>query len=220
MQIILGDIQWPMVSAIAASVGVIVALFFYILNLIITRRSNSAKMVLDLVNLFNSSDMRKQRGRFAKALLDENIKIDLRRDAPVLEFFEEIGYMARRKVLDKGMVWNSFSWWLEPYYLAVTNKHNKNLIEEARSDLQSRSLFCEIEWLYKIMCEVGLKEEGVKTHIPPSTTYILEFLDEESKLDVAELQAASQPIVSPNTQSSGARPTEASITPNTSGRAR
>lgn len=186
MPVILG-IQWPMISAIAASIGVIVALIFYILNLRTTRLSNSAKMVLDLVNLFNSSDMRKQRGRFAKALLDENITIDLRRDAPVLEFFEEIGYMTRRGVLDKGMVWNSFSWWLEPYYLAVINNHSHDLIAEARDVLKSKTLFCEIEWLYKKMNEVGIKEEGAEEDIPASPDSIREFLEEESKLDVSEV---------------------------------
>jgi len=171
---------WPMVSAIAASIGVIIALIYYIKNLKLTRLSNSAKMVLDLVNNFNSIEMRKHRRSFASLLLESRPAIDLRRDAPVLEFFEEIGYMTGRGVLDEGMVWNSFSWWVKRYYLAV-----KDRIVEARSEVRSRSLYRETEWLYERMCSVGNKQEGMNTYIPPSLDDVRRFLEDESKLDLA-----------------------------------
>jgi hypothetical protein len=165
-----------MVSAIAASVGVIVALFYYTSNLKMTRLSNSAKMVIDLVNTFNSTEMRSHRRELASAL-QGNKPIDLLRDAPVLEFFEEIGYMTRRGVLDAGMVWNSFSWWLEPYYLSA-----KSSIDQARRQAQSRVFFSETEWLYDRMCRVAEKEEG-KKYIPRSDEALSRFLAQESQLD-------------------------------------
>jgi hypothetical protein len=188
MKIILSEIQWPMISALAASIGVIIALVFYILNLKHTRISNSAKMVLDLVNSFNSADMRKRRGRFAKALLDKKTSVDLRRDAPVLEFFEVVGYMTQQGVIDKKMVWRSFFWWLEFYYLAVTN--DPNLIEEARSKTKSSSFFSNTIWLYKEMCEIDIEEEGTRKHICPSKDDVREFLEDESRLDEVALKAA------------------------------
>src|SRR5687768_7928397 len=100
----LADIQWAMVSALAASAGVIVALLFHIRNLANTQLSNSAKMVLDLTGSFDSAEMRTHRGRFAKTLLEARDSIDLLKNTPVLEFFEELGYMTRRGVLDEGMV--------------------------------------------------------------------------------------------------------------------
>jgi hypothetical protein len=176
----LADIPWAMVSALAASAGVIVALFFHIRNLANTRLSNSAKMVLDLVGNFDSSEMRSHRGRFAKALLEARNSIDLRKNAPVLEFFEELGYMTRRGVLDEGMVWNSFSWWFEPYYLAATAA--PDLIADARSRTQMASLFRESEWLYGRMKAVSMREHGTTSYIPPSTDYIREILEDEAKL--------------------------------------
>ncbi|HVS82045.1 MAG TPA: hypothetical protein VHE60_09955 [Pyrinomonadaceae bacterium] len=180
--IIYGDIQWPMVSAIAASTGVIVALVFYTLNLRSTRLSNSARMVLDLLQTFNSDEMRGCRRSFATRLLDKNSPVDVRRDVPVLEFFEQVGYLTRRKVLDEGMVWNCFFWSLELYFLAVTR--DPNLIATAREENKSPSLFQEIEWLYSRLCKVDMKEESAVEHIPPHSDYVRLFLEEESKLKV------------------------------------
>jgi len=169
-------IDWSIVSAMAACVGVTVALVYYTKNFRLTRLSNSAKMVHDLVGTFNSREMREQRGRFATALLREITAVDLRRDAPVLEFFEEVGYMTRREILDKGMVWNSFSWWLEPYYLAA-----KEQIVAARRKADVPSLFIEIEWLFDRMCEVTTQEEG-REYAAPSEAYITNFLKDEAAL--------------------------------------
>lgn len=179
----MNTIPWPMVSALAASIGVIVALVFYILNLRNTRISNSAKMVLDLVSSFNSTDMRKRRSRFAKALLDKDTSIDLRRDAPVLEFFEVVGYMTSKKIIDENMVWRMFFWWLEFYYLAVTKNNGRNFIAEARSNARSSSFFSNTTWLYEEMCEVDKREEGTKNHILPSQANVRLFLEDESMLD-------------------------------------
>ena len=169
-------IDWSMVSAMAACVGVTVALVYYTKNLQLTRLSNSAKMIHDLVGNFNSREMREHRSRFASALLREAPAIDLRRDAPVLDFFEEVGYMTRRKMLDRGMVWNSFFWWLEPYYLAA-----KAQIITARTNAEVPSLFIEIEWLFDRMCEVTKQEEG-REYAAPSEAYITEFLNDEAAL--------------------------------------
>jgi hypothetical protein len=143
-------------------------------------------MVLDLVGNFDSSEMRKYRGQFAKTLLESRNSIDVRNNTPVLEFFEELGYMTRRGVLDEGMVWNSFSWWFEPYYLAA--RANPDLIADGRSKTQSPSLFREIEWLYGRMQQVSKTEHGTPNYIPPSTDYIREILEDEAKL--AEPSAA------------------------------
>lgn len=190
---ILTLVNWPMVSALAASLGLIVALYFHTLNLANTRLSNSAKMVSDLVKEFNSIKMRQDRKVFAKKLLDkkERNDINLRKDNPVLEFFEEIGYMTRRKVLDKGMVWNSFSWCLEYYYLAVTQE--PNLIKKARlkSDLTPTTkedapcLFREVEFLYNQMLKISKKEEG-KMSILATDKDLEDFLMDELALDTKD----------------------------------
>jgi len=133
-------------------------------------------MIHDLVGIFNSREMREHRVRFAATLLRERPAIDLRRDAPVLEFLEEVGYMTRRQILDEGMVWNSFSWWLEPYYLAAREE-----IVAARRKADAPSLFSEVEWLFARMCKVTTKEEG-REYTVPSEAYIANFLKNEAAL--------------------------------------
>jgi hypothetical protein len=169
-----------MVSALAASVGVIIALVVHMRDLANTRLSNSAKMVLQLVDRFDSAEMRNYRGQFAKTLLEARNSIDVRWDMPVLEFFEEVGYMTHRRVLDEGMVWNSFSWWFEPYYSSV--RKSPDLIADARSKTTFPSLFREIEWLYGRMNKVSEREERPANYISPSSDDVNNFLMEEAKL--------------------------------------
>jgi len=180
-------IQWTQISAIAAcigvavtSAGVIVALIFHIKNLKHARLSNSAKMVLDLVDLFDSAEWLGHRSRFAKMLLQDRSSIDPSGDSPVLEFFEELAYMTKRRVLDVGMVWNSFSWVIEHYYPAVTS--TPNLLEKARLDSRSTTLYRELVWLYGELCTVCAREEGSVTYMPPSEKDIQRFLEDETNL--------------------------------------
>lgn len=185
------SINWPQVQAIltslgivATSSGVIVALVFHIKNLANTRLSNSAKMVLDLVNIFDSEEFLRHRSHFAHMLLHDRDKIDPRRDCPVLEFLEELAYMTKRRVLDKGMVWNSFFWIIEHYYPAVTA--TPNLLEKARQDHHSFTLYRELMWLYPELCTICAREEGSSAYMAPSAEDIRGFLEDEIKLPIQQ----------------------------------
>src|SRR4051812_35227731 len=116
MLVYLSTISAAQVSALAACIGVVVTMIFHGRNLKATRLSNSAKMVSEFYQRWRSDEMRVNRASFATLLLRSRGAIDLRRDCPVAEFVEELGYLTRRKVLDQEMVWSAFSWSLEPYY--------------------------------------------------------------------------------------------------------
>lgn len=167
---------WQMVSALAACTAIVVSLWYYSRNLALTRLSNSAKMVMDLVAKFEGKEMREYRKSYATALLSGG-KIDILGHVPVLEFFEEIGYMTKRQVLDKGMVWNSFFWWLAPYY-----EQSAPSIKVAREYLQSPVYFREIEWLYTEMCKVASQEQGQKHYLPRSPEFNAQFLRHEQTI--------------------------------------
>ena len=137
-------------------------------------------MVLDLVNIFDSQEWLGHRSHFAKMLLQDRSSIDLRRDTPFAEFFEELAYMTKRGVLDKGMVWNSFFWEIEHYYPALTAP--TNLLEKARLDTHSFTLYRELPWLYKELCSVCAREEGSSAYMPPKAEDINQFLEDEIKL--------------------------------------
>lgn len=176
--------NWTEVSALAASIGVIVAIFLHIRSLRHTWLSNSAKMVLDLINSFDSNDIRIHRRIFANALLHEKNKMDLSKDYVALQFLEEIGYMTRRRILDKGMVWNSFFWYIEPYYLAL--RENPDLIAAVRQQEQSRTVYREIEWLFRELSMVSVKEDGLSEYIPISKEKITKRLLDECALVVID----------------------------------
>ncbi len=140
-------------------------------------------MVSELVNAFDSNDIRVHRRIFANALLHERSKIDLSRDYVALQFLEEIAYMTRRGVLDKGMVWNSFFWFLEPYYLSL--RQAPDLILAVRQQEQSRTVYREIEWLYKELCKVSVKEDGLSEYIPIAKEKITKRLLDETNLVIS-----------------------------------
>jgi hypothetical protein len=99
---------------------------------------------------------------------------------PVAEFFEELAYMTKRGVLDKGMVWNSFFWPIEHYYPALTSP--PSLLEKARLDSHASTLYRELPWLYGELCLVCAREEGWSTYMLPNTEEVKQFLEDEIKL--------------------------------------
>ena len=139
------QIDFQTLGIVVASAGVIFALLFNFLNYRNTRLSNSARMVLDLSHKFDSSDMREKRKQFAKSLMANRDLINLWDDAPVLNFFEEVAYMTRRGILDKGMVWNSFVYWVQCYYEALVQE--PNLIKKVESEPGGSTVFSEFVWL-------------------------------------------------------------------------
>jgi hypothetical protein len=181
---------WQMVSALAACTAIVVSLWYYTRNLALTRLSNSAKMVGDLVAKFEGKEMREYRRLFATDLL-RGTKIDIIGHVPVLEFFEEVGYMTRRGVLDKGMVWNSFFWWLAPYY-QLSQRH----IKIAREDLQSTVYFRDIEWLHEELCKVAAKEQGQKQYLHRSPAFNEQFLEYEAAIGLRIPQPSPQELPS------------------------
>jgi hypothetical protein len=135
------------ISALAASVGVMVAVYFHGRNLAATRLSNSAKMVNDAVARFDSQTMRRHRKGFSGKLKTDQADVDLSKaETPVLDFFEDLGLQTRRGILDAEMVWVAFSWWIIGYYNAVTRP--QDLIKKYREGSKSVDMYREFEWLH------------------------------------------------------------------------
>jgi hypothetical protein len=166
-----------LLSAFAASVGVIVALIYNAKNAKQTRLSNSAKMVLDFVNDFNSTQKRAQRRVFAKALRDAPETVDLvAHESPVPDFFLDVSHLTIRGVLDSEMVWYSLGWWAYGYYQAMLQK---KVLERSAEDKEAGELLDLLGQLNKILEEIRRK------HFPPGfdDKKIERFLDEEVALD-------------------------------------
>jgi hypothetical protein len=166
------------ISALAASIGVMVAVYFHGRNLAATRLSNSAKMVNDAVARFDSQTMRKHRKDFSGKLKTDQENADLSKaETPVLDFFEDIGLQTRRGILDPEMVWVAFNWWVIGYFNAVTTP--QNLIKKYREASKRIDMYREFEWLHDKCMDKWRSEREPGS--PPRQDSDA-FLNEESSL--------------------------------------
>jgi hypothetical protein len=108
-----------------------------------TQRLNSANAVMTLRERFDSSRMRQVRRHLADRLLrgaHEDIS-----SMEVVTFFELVGTLTHRKVLEPELVWEAFGTWITSYYWAL--RHPVDLIGDLRASLQDPLIFHEFEWL-------------------------------------------------------------------------
>lgn len=177
----ISDIDFQTLGIIVSSTGVIIALCFNILNYRNAWLSNSAKMVLDLSTKFESAAMRRHRSAFARQLLTDRDGTNLIDDSPVLEFYEELGYMTRRGVLDKRMVWNSFFWLIEYYYTALRGP-GEDLLTKVRDQQKNPALYRELLWLQKTLQRVSTSEGEQDRYQLPTPDEVHQALQQEAAL--------------------------------------
>lgn len=111
----------------------------------------SAMMITSLVDRYESESMRQDRRKFAQHV-QRHLQfgdVDLPDHTPVLGFFENIGHLVRRGVIDKHMVWNKFDYEIVRWYAAVTQ--GSNLLVAGRVRFRDPALYEEFEWLYAQM---------------------------------------------------------------------
>jgi hypothetical protein len=93
------------------------------------RFTQSIEMILRFEERFNSLDFLKQREAAAKCLKAKAYKNPTdrcSRDADeVLDFFETIGYLLRRRALDEKMVLHTFWHWIMGYYQGAEEHINE-----------------------------------------------------------------------------------------------
>lgn len=169
-------------TAIAAWALVVGTLFLMYWQTRQTQQLNAANSILVLRERFDSPRMRRQRRQLATHLLGDR-KEDLT-SVEVATFFELIGALTRRKVLDVDLVWEAFGTWITSYYFALRNP--VDLIGKTRSDLGDPLVFHEFEWLYHKVMDIDRHSLG-----PTHTAQIEQegetraILRSESTLDVS-----------------------------------
>jgi hypothetical protein len=203
---IFGAIDWKpdelnAIAALASATTALIALFvaalatfFQIKALRHAWLSNSASMVTKFVDDWQSRQYRIFRKRFATQLLevremktkDPQAEDFIKKigivDLPVLGFFENVAYLTRRGVLDKGMIWNKFFWELERYYIAITQP--ADLLKECRKGDQT-TIYSELEWLYKDLLAYDRAQRKLAVDQGgPDASDMETFLKEESNIEV------------------------------------
>jgi hypothetical protein len=142
------------VTATATLLGVIVALIGVWWQLRRQWLLNSATAVTALTDRFTSEEWRAYRAHCAAViqLNDSGEPVDLAKDFPILGFFETMGHLVRRGILDEQMIWNKFGWYIVRYHLALSS--DRNLIEANRRSENDDTLWEEFDWLNRRMLRI------------------------------------------------------------------
>lgn len=107
------------------------------------QRLNSGNAILTLRERFDSPSMRAHRRKLARKLLDQSYE-DIT-NMEVATFFELIGALTHRRVLDEVLVWEAFGTWVTSYYSAM--RKPRDLVAEVREKFQDPLIFHDLEWL-------------------------------------------------------------------------
>ena len=126
-------------------------------------RRTSASKVLEAINTTLNF-----RDEVTRVLIDDYGEIE-----EILDFFEQIGYLVRKGILDKKFVWHTFSYWFFRYwhltkgYIDVRGKNS--------------SVYKDLAFLNESMIEIEKEESPYPdTEICPSDDELKRFLEEEA----------------------------------------
>ena len=110
---------------------------------------NSANAVMSLRDRFDSSRMRSVRRHISERLLKQAHE-DIA-SVEVITFFELVGTLTRRRVLDEDLVWEAFGSWITAYWWSL--RHPVDWVARIRQDLEDPLIFHEYEWLQNRVIE-------------------------------------------------------------------
>ena len=108
-----------------------------------SQRLNSANAIMALRERFDSAYMRQRRKALSTALLQHTYEDII--NIEVGAFFELVGSLTHRKVLDEDLVWEAFGTWITAYFQAL--RQPVDVLGRARHDLEDPLLLHDFEWL-------------------------------------------------------------------------
>jgi hypothetical protein len=107
------------------------------------RDLNSATSVMLLRERFDAPHLRRARKHLATRLLHH--QHDDITNLEVGNFFELVGALTHRRVLDEDLIWEAFGGWIGAYYWAL--RHPVDVIARGRAAFGDPLIFHEFEWL-------------------------------------------------------------------------
>jgi hypothetical protein len=168
---------WSLVGTWALVVGTLVLMYWQ------TRTSqhlNSANAVMALRERFDGGRMRSARRHLSERLLAQ--EHDDIASMEVVTFFELVGTLTHRKVLDDDLVWEAFGTWVTAYYLAI--RQPVDLVAQLRQDLKDPLVFHEFEWLYHRLRAIDQARSAPPAQVPAETSADVDsILAREAKLE-------------------------------------
>ncbi|HTP56368.1 MAG TPA: hypothetical protein VML53_06890 [Thermoplasmata archaeon] len=150
---------WSLLGTWALVVGTLALMYWQ------TRTSqhlNSANAVMALRERFDGGRMRAARRHLSERLLKQEHH-DIA-SMEVITFFELVGTLTHRKVLDDDLVWEAFGTWATAYYLAI--RRPVDMVDQLRRDLNDPLVFHEFEWLYRRLRAVDQRYGASSANAP------------------------------------------------------
>jgi hypothetical protein len=161
----------------ALVVGTLVLMFWQTLQ---AQRLNSANAVMNLRERFDGPRMRASRRHVSERLLKQAHQ-DIS-NLEVATFFELVGTLTHRKVLEDDLVWEAFGGWITSYYWALRNP--VDMIGALRASMNDPLIFHEFEWLNNRVVRIDRRLLGpLVDQGPPAAEDANRFLSRESKLE-------------------------------------
>ncbi len=131
--------------------GVFIALLALIVSIItlicqtrLSVRQSRVEFLLKVTDDFDSDRMQEARASAAQTILksQDGEKVDMSEVDDVLDFFETVALLVRRKALIEEFVWHSFSYWMRRYFFLC-----KDYILTVQKKPDERSRWEDIVWL-------------------------------------------------------------------------
>jgi hypothetical protein len=143
---------------------------------------NSANAVLELRSQFESPDIRRARRELAEFFLRDTS--DGMPPVEMLTFYELLGIMVRRGLLDRQLVWNAFG-----SYVTITHyrmRHPADRLGRLRKDFGDPLAFSQFEWLAGEVLRIDAKRLG------PGQQELIDPADEARAIFTVEAQIRAE----------------------------
>jgi hypothetical protein len=150
--------------------SVFVAICALIYQIRRSRFSLNVELTLKLEDRFNSSDFEKIRSNAAKSMLKKQFHLA----EDVFDFFETLGYLVRRKAVDKEIVWHTFFHWVHGYWSAGAQQ-----ITKRRNEEKDQTLWEDFEYLHRLLVELDRRKNRKRCTALLGRSQIDQFLKQE-----------------------------------------
>jgi hypothetical protein len=165
----------PWIAIVVSIIAIIVSIIALLAQLKRSRFSQSVDLILKLEERFSDSKAMKEKRQLAGEALRSNPSSPSSDIEDVLDFFETLGLLVRRKALDEEMVWNTFYHWLHRYWLLC----EPYITEKRRTKL---TLWGDYVNLEKRIVAIEWEKTKSRDDIDLSKQELDEFINDECNL--------------------------------------
>lgn len=171
------EVFWVMLTAIASWFLVGVTWLMIKKQVMLGQTDLKVRLQMSFEEKFGGSNMIEERKKLAGQIIGQTKHEDIQE--PILNFFESIGILLRRKYLDREMVWAGFAFYAIRWWSASKDY----IFEERRRKNNDNTIFEDFNYLIDELYKIEMQKRSLtRAELEPSQDDIKRFLDEEKNL--------------------------------------